>query len=508
MLKKISKILSLMLVLFGLLSSMAMAVPKEMVELDIYGINDLRGALRRESDQPGVAELGGVINKLRAENPTGTILLGGGNMVFGSVESDDRNGIPTVNVMNAMGFDANVIGSHFFDFKPEIFKEQTAIAQFPYLACNLTFKTGEPFFKPSVILRKKGLKIGVVGMTTGSVQREANPANIANFNVLDPVKSTQEAIDEVKRQGADLVVLLLHCGATQRVADEAVRGEAIDILYQLKGVDICFTGDSKTVVCGRYNDISVLQAGSHGKYIAKVHVIFDADSKKLVTKREEIITVAGNVAPVDAQIAALVNPIIQAVDARYGQVLAYNASELTNDKSDQSPVAEYLTDLLRRDSHADFVILNGGAFRSGMPEGKVTARNMEEIYPYPGQAVLYTMKGIDILAALDYGVDNPMVGQGRFSGIRLAVEPDLPPGEKIVDNVLPNGDKIDVNKEYTVLTNSFMASGGDGYTMFKNGKLVRVVDPDIKAYLNRLVQQAGSINYKTDNRFSVGELRN
>ena len=143
-----------------------------------------------------------------------------------------------------------------------------------------------------------------------------------------------------------------------------------------------------------------------------------------------------------------------------------------------------------------------------MPEGKVTARNMEEIYPYPGQAVLYTMKGIDILAALDYGVDNPMVGQGRFSGIRLAVEPDLPPGEKIVDNVLPNGDKIDVNKEYTVLTNSFMASGGDGYTMFKNGKLVRVVDPDIKAYLNRLVQQAGSINYKTDNRFSVGELRN
>ena len=104
MLKKISKILSLMLVLFGLLSSMAMAVPKEMVELDIYGINDLRGALRRENDQPGVAELGGVINKLRAENPTGTILLGGGNMVFGSVESDDRNGIPTVNVMNAMGY--------------------------------------------------------------------------------------------------------------------------------------------------------------------------------------------------------------------------------------------------------------------------------------------------------------------------------------------------------------------------------------------------------------------
>jgi len=508
MFKKISKILPLLLTGIALLSNLAIANPKNAVDLDIYGINDFRGALRQEHSYPGAAKLGGAINNLRAENPLGTVLLGGGNMVFGTVESDDRNGIPVVKAMNIMEFDANVVGSHFFDFKPDIFKEHTDTAHFPYLACNIQTKDGDTLFKPSTMVTRKGVKIGVVGSTTASILQQANPAHLVNFVFLDQIKSTQDAIDEVKRQGADVVVLLLHCGVTQRVADQSLKGEAIDVLYQLKGVDICFTGDSQTLVNGRYNDIPVLQAGSHGEYIAKVHVVYDPDSKKILTKREEMLNVAGMQAPSDPQVASLVAPIVQAVDAKYGQVLAYNQRELTNNKFDQSPVAEYLTDLLRKDAKVDFVILNGGAFRSNMPEGKVTARNMEEIYPYPSQAVVYTMKGIDILAALDYGIDNQLVGQGRFSGIRLAVEPDLPPGEKIVDNVLPNGDRIDVNKEYTVLTNSYIAAGGDGYNMFKNGKLLRVASPDIKAYLNRLVEQAGSIDFREDNRFSVGELRN
>jgi 5'-nucleotidase/UDP-sugar diphosphatase len=507
MLKKITRVLPALLLLLGLIGPMAQASPKSEISLDIYSVNDLRGALRKESDYPGVAELGGVIKTLRAENPNGTILLGGGNMLFGTIESDDRNGMPTVEAMNLMGFDANVTGSHFFDFKPDIFKEQLAIAKFPYLACNVEVKTGTPLFKPYTILERNGLKVGVIGVTTRTTLREASPANLANFTFIDSVTSTQKAIDEVRRQGANVVVLLMHCGVNQRAADGALRGEAIDILSRLKGADVCFTGDSQTLVTGRYNDIPVLQAGSHGRYIAKVHLIYDSDSKKVLTKREEMIVVANAPAPEDQAIANLVAPIAQAVDAKFGQVLAYNEKALTNHRDDQSTVAEYLTDLMRKDSKADFVIINGGAFRSDMPEGKVTARTIEEIYPYRGQAVLMSMKGIDILAALDYGVDNPLVGEGRYSGIKLAVEPDLGPGEKIVDNVLPNGDKIDPNKEYTVLTNSYMAQGGDGYTMFKNGKQLKVVAPDIKAYLRGLVQDAGTINYTTDYRFSVGELR-
>ena len=142
-----------------------------------------------------------------------------------------------------------------------------------------------------------------------------------------------------------------------------------------------------------------------------------------------------------------------------------------------------------------------------MPAGNVTARNMEEIYPYRGEAVLLTLKGADVLAALEHGIDNPQIGQGRFSGIRLAVEPDLPEGEKIVDKLLPDGRKIDPNHDYKVLTNSYMANGGDGYTMFRNAISKRNFSTSMKGLMQLLVQQAGTINYTDDKRFSVGELR-
>lgn len=507
MLNNCGKILGALALVFTLVSPVGYSARKINVDVDIYGINDFRGALRKEADYPGATQLGGVINKLRAENPEGMILLGGGNMLFGTIESDEHNGMPTVEAMNIMKFDANVTGSHFFDFKPEIFKEQLGLAKFPYLACNVAAKEGTPLFQPYVMLEREGLKIAVIGVTTKDPLREASPDNLKNFEFLDSVASTQKCIDEVKAQGADIVVLLMHCGVTQRVADGALRGEGIDILSKLHGADVVFTGDSQSVITGRYNGVPVLQAGSHGRYIAKAHVVYDVKEKKVDAVAEEMIKVADQVVPPDTAIAQLVNPICAEVDAKFGEVLTTNATTLVNKRDDLSLVADYFTDLLRKYSGASLVILNGGAFRSSLPAGNVTARNVEEIYPFRGQAVIMTLRGSDILAALDYGIDNPKVGQGRFSGIRLAVEPDLPQGSKIVDNVLPDGTKLNPSGYYTVLTNSFLAKGGDGYTWFKNSTKTTVYNPDIKALFRKLVKEAGPINYKDDYRFSVGELR-
>lgn len=477
------------------------------IKIDIYGINDLRGALRQESDYPGVAKLAGVLNKLKAENPQGYLLLGGGNMLFGTIESDENNGMPTVEAMNMMGFVANVTGSHFFDFKPEIFREQLAVAKFPYLACNVEVKQGTPLFKPYILTERAGVKIGLVGVTTRTTLREVSKENLANFTFVDSITSTQKYINEARQKGAEIIVLLMHCGVQQRYADGALRGEAIDVLRKLQGVDVVFTGDSQTVVTGRYNNIPVLQAGSHGRYIAKAQVTFNRAENKVVTVEEQMIKVNEQVVPADIALTKLIAPICQAVDAKFGELLAYNERNLNNSKEDQSLTADYLTDLLRKASKTDLAIINGGAFRSNLPTGQITARNIEEIYPFQGSAVILTLKGSDILAALDYGIDNKLVGQGRFSGVRLAVEPDMPKGSKIVDTEMPDGSKLEPSKEYRVLTNSFLAAGGDGYSMFKNATHTTIFAQDIKALLRQLVREEKNINYVDDYRFSVGEIR-
>lgn len=83
----------------------------------------------------------------------------------------------------------------------------------------------------------------------------------------------------------------------------------------------------------------------------------------------------------------------------------------------------------------------------------------------------------------------------------------MPYGQRIIDNIMPDGTKIAPDRTYTVVTNNFMANGGDGYDMFKNAVTRKDADPDIQAFFIRALQNVGSINYREDKRWSVGELR-
>ena len=505
--KKLGLLLLLALCFFMGVRQQSGAAATAEIPLDIYAVNDFRGALRAESDYPGIAVLGGTLKKYKAENPTGTIILGGGNMLFGTLESDENDGMPVIAAMNEIGFAANVTGSHFFDFKPSVFTKQVQAAKFAYLACNVVAKDGTALFKPYILLDKNGLKVAVVGVTTRSTLREANPSNLENYTFLDSVASTQQAIDAAKKDGAQIVVALMHCGVKQRAADGALRGEAIELLNKLQGVDVCFTGDSQTLINSTYHNIPILQAGSHGKYIARVHLLYAPSLKKVVGSHTDMVDVVKEGTSADPILANMLQPITTAIDAKFGEVVATNTRALTNDKFEQSTVAEYLTDVLRKSFNADFAIINGGAFRSDLPVGPVTLRTLEEIYPYRGKAVLLFMKGKDILKALDFGVDNMLVGQGRFSGLKIAVEPDLPQGQKVVDTELPDGSKLDAEKVYKVVTNDFLANGGDGYTMFKNAVSRTIVADNIKEVFHSALRAQETIDYTTDYRWSVGEIR-
>ena len=477
-------------------------------ELDFYAISDLRGTIRAEENIPGIAKLAGVVEELRAQNPQGTVLLGGGNMIFGTLESNRNVGRPMVAAMNAMKFDADVIGTNLFDLPPQIFTEQLTKAHFPYVSCAVVPKTGKDAFKKYVIVQRKGIKIGIIGVTTPRVLREANPSNLEHFQFLDPYLEAPAAIRAARAAGAQVIVALLHSQLKVRAYDGGVRGEAIRLLSQLKGVDICFAGSGQEVVNGKYLNIPVLQTGNRGRYIAHVRLGYDASSRKVLSAAADMIDVGLNSAAPDAALAEMARPVIAEIDQQFGDKLCVNMRPLTNDKFEQSSLAEYFTDRLRLAFGADIAFINGGAFAAPIPAGSVTARQVEAAYPYMGKVVLLTLKGSDILDALDFGVDNQQIGQGRFSGIRLALEPDMPRHRRILDSIVGStGQPLDPDRVYTVVTNDFLANGGDGFTMFKKALSRKEVAPDIKAFFRQALRQAGTIDYVSDRRWSVGKIR-
>jgi 5'-nucleotidase / UDP-sugar diphosphatase len=88
------------------------------------------------------------------------------------------------------------------------------------------------------------------------------------------------------------------------------------------------------------------------------------------------------------------------------------------------------------------------------------------------------------------------------------LEPDMPRHRRILDSIVGStGQPLDPDRVYTVVTNDFLANGGDGFTMFKKALSRKEVAPDIKAFFRQALRQAGTIDYVSDRRWSVGKIR-
>ncbi|MGE4588582.1 MAG: bifunctional UDP-sugar hydrolase/5'-nucleotidase [Acidaminococcaceae bacterium] len=481
-----------------------MAEEKPLVEIDIYSVNDFHGALRAEGTKPGIAVLAGAIQQLGAENPAGSIILGGGDMLSGTLDADEYEGMPVIYAMNQIGFSADVVGNHIFDYDQKTIAKQAAAVTFSLLAANLEY-TGGNFVKPYVFLNRNGLKIGVIGVTTGEMLLKSSPQNNQGVTMLPTAETVQKYINEVRSKGAQIVILLTHCASFQNNKGQ-ISGEITGLLERINGVDAVVTGHSHQRVFGTYKNIPVVQAGSNGEMIGKIHLLYSRIDKKIIGSNASLIAVNKDKWKESSTIAKMVNPILSDVDKKYSGVVAQNLYPLTNDRYGESTLGEHFTDLLLKGFNADVAILNGGAFRSDIPAGPITLRLMQQAYPYKDQIVVMQLKGSDLLAALEYGIGNEKVGEVRFAGVKLGVDLDLPQGSRIIENRLADNNAIDLNKQYKVVTNEFLAKGGDGYLALTKGENIRYAG-DIKEFFNFALRNEKNVNHHADGRLSVGYLR-
>lgn len=495
----------IVMVMFLVMAALpVMAEEKPLVEIDIYSVNDFHGALRAEGTKPGIAVLGGAIEQLGAQNPAGSIILGGGDMFAGTLDADEYDGMPVIYAMNQIGFSADAVGNHIFDYDQKIIAKQAYAATFPFLAANLSFPDGN-LIKPYVILNRNGLKVAVIGVATEETLLKSSQRNSQGVTLLPTAETVQKYIDEVRGRGAQIVILLTHCASFQNNKGQ-ITGEITGLLEQIHGADAAITGHSHQKVFGNYKDVPVVQAGSNGETIGKIHLLYSRIDKKIIASNASLIAVNKDQWKENPGIAKMVEPILTDIDKKYNGIVAQNVYPLSNDRYGESTLAEHFTDLLLKGFNADIAILNGGAFRSDIPAGPITLRVMEQAYPYKDQIVVMQLKGSDILAALEYGIGNNSIGEVRFAGVKLGVDIDLPQGNRIIENRLTDNSSIDPNKQYKVVTNEFLAKGGDGYTTLTKGENIRYAG-DIKEFFNFALRSEKIVNYRADGRLSIGYLK-
>lgn len=219
-------------------------------KIDILTTNDFHGKLEG-GYEAGAAKLAAYMNYYKSQNPEGTVILDAGDSFQGTPMSNVLFGKPVVEMMNTIGYDATTIGNHEFDWGIEKALETFEDAEYEVLVSNI-YKDGKlvSWAKPYTIVEKNGINIGIIGFATEETTTAAKYEYVKDYTFEDPVKIANKLIPEVKRKGADIVVLLGHIPADQDRETGEITGALKELAQGVTGAHAVIGGHSHRQVTG------------------------------------------------------------------------------------------------------------------------------------------------------------------------------------------------------------------------------------------------------------------
>lgn len=469
------------------------------VQIDIYSVNDLHGRLRAAENTPGAARLAAALNLLTEANPKGTLIVGGGDMLSGSIDADSFDGLNAVEAMNIMGFAANCAGNHAFDYNFPAIVRQAKAADFPLLAANITDSNGNipAPFAPYAVVKRNGIKTGIIGVLDEQAFKKVKPDRVAGLKLTSSAEAANKYAVELRRNGVQVVVLLAHIGG--QMENGMLTGAIVPVLDNLKGIDAVASGDSHTVFACSYKGIPAVQAGEYGRQIGHIKLFYDTDAGEITQAEANVYETGALTQERDSKAAAFLQPYFERVDAVYSKVLAYNTQYLANEKYGESPLADYFMDLINSELQTDITLYNGGAIRSNLPAGNVTLRELKQIFPFNNTLYVVRLRGSDILKALEHGLGSKEIGRVRFAGLTVTADLSVPEGGRLISVQLADGSMLNPERYYSVAVNDFLLSGGDGYTSVKGAEIIRESGKDLDV-LSTALKKAGQINFDYNNK--------
>lgn len=323
------EIVSLLLTLSGLPASLEGLVV-------ILHSNDVHGNIMGYSQ---MAALRDAFESLGAE----VILADAGDYSQGTTYVSTTKGADAIEMMNVAGYDVATLGNHEFDYGYPQLKENLSKADFAVLCANI-LKDGENAFQGNTIIEKDGVKIGFFGLDTPEAQTKANPAlmqGLSFYAEKELYACAQAQIDELRANGADIVVCLAHLG----VDKESAPNRSTDLYANVTGLDFIIDGHSHTVMVEGANGEPIQSTGTAFEYVGMI--LIDSESKEILGNAlVELDGVAG-----DPTVTAAAQKIIDRVNAEYGEVFARSDVELNGDKApgnrtEETNLGDLITDAM------------------------------------------------------------------------------------------------------------------------------------------------------------------
>lgn len=471
----------------ALAAACALTVPAAQaddIEITMLLASDIN-RLEPDDGRGGFAKAAAVARAERAIHDNFLYLFAGDTLSPSLMSSIDQ-GAHAIELLNVVPPDVFVPGNHEFDLGPEVFEAQVLEKLDSHiLGANIRDGQGRRRYgiEDAHIYEFEGVKVGVYGLLETVTSELSSPG--PNYSFQPMPAAAKEAAAALREAGADLIVAVAHgsFGDDEELLTEA--GDAMDIL--LSG------GDHQLRV--EYNGVNVFaETRSEADYMVAVDLrvnVSEKDGKRRVRWWPNFRVIDTASYPPDPEAEALTQGFLSRIDAAMDEDIGSTATALDTRRATvrggEAAFGNLLADALLEFTGADVALVNGGGIRANKEYPAGTALTRRDIFselPFGNAAIMLRLSGADLLAALENGVSQVEDGAGRFpqvAGLRMSIDRDQPAGER-VSNVTIGGERLRPGSSYTVVTNDYMAGGGDGYASLTNGEVVMdATDTDLVA---------------------------
>ena len=492
----------------------------------------------------GAAWLAATIDAVRSEHANHLTVSAGDLIGASQFASSLFLDEPAIGVMNRIGLDFNAVGNHEFDRgKAELVRIQTGGceqhtlrkpcqlepyrgAHFPFLAANVVQPDGHTLF-PGTALRSFGkgkakVTVGLIGLTLKETANLASPENLGGVHFADEADTINALVPGLKARGADAIVVLIHQGGRTKGAPnpdacDALSGDILPILNRLDTrVDLIVSGHTHWSYVCDYAKINpakpflLTSAGVFGEEVTDITLDIDPKTHRVVRKQAHNVVVQSpayrnigtmmannwaypHYAP-RADIAAYVGKYVDAAKVVAQRPIGKLAGVVSRPGGDASNTGGSLGNLIAdaqlaasAGAGAQIAFMNVFGIRAPhqlvpAADGTITFSQIYAVQPFANALVTQTLTGADLKAVLEQGFDDfqPVQALSASHGFTYSYDMARPVGNRVVAMAL-NGVPIDPAKDYRITTNSFLANGGDSFTLLAKQRDAVIGVPDLDA---------------------------
>jgi 5'-nucleotidase len=496
------------------------------VGLRILAFNDFHGNIQAADPIPGrlpltidgkeeMVETGGAAYlaahiALERKGRANSILVSAGDLTGASpLVSALLRDAPTIDVMNQIGLDLNAVGNHEFDYGLAELKQKMRDARFGYLAANVLDPAAlSPTFPGWTVRTFDGVKVGFIGVVTAETPSIVAASGIRGLTFQDPLETLNSVARMLRADGIEAIVAILHEGATVPAgiaqdggSCEGMSGALVDIVQGADpSIDLFISGHTHQAYACRLDGRLVTQTASYGRMLSVIDLTLQGGEVVAATVRNQPVT--RDLAP-DPKVAALVEKAAAATAPIRAQPVADLPGQVTRlpDANGESALGDLIADAQLANARllgARIAFMNPGGIRQDLPSDpgkrKVSLGDLFAVQPFGNSLVAMDLTGAEIKTLLEQQwIDQPADRRPRMlqvsAGFGYCYDESRADGDKILAQTLTlDGKVLHPADTVRIVVNSFLADGGDRFTILRKGRNRVQGDNDLNALRNHLTR--------------------